>query len=157
MSSNYKGFRSDYETDQTLFKALDYFDKNFGKSDITYIVKTALNVFNELFLESNNGDFNSRLNSLKKIKDSDTEEITDLLKILNRQQEVSTYIQLAMFNLEHDSDYLEKNSAVISKLTNTKEYAESAQGKLLSEIISVISKDISKNNTLKNTANTKNK
>lgn len=144
------------ENREVFNRLLNYFSNQYDTETLNYsnISNRIFSIFEELFIkESKTDNLSERLNQLKRIKDKNSSDIKNQLTLLKNQNDLLTYIILAMsqkmdlnFQVEWKPEFLQ------SMYTGT----DPNQNLMMKKALELIQKDRARGQTIKSTNRNKN-
>lgn len=144
------------ENREVFNRLLNYFSNQYDTETLNYsnISNRIFSIFEELFIkESKTDNLSERLNQLKRIKDKNSSDINNQLTLLKNQNDLLTYIILAMsqkmdlnFQVEWKPEFLQ------SMYTGT----DPNQNMMMKKALELIQKDRARGQTIKSTNRNKN-
>lgn len=137
----------DTDTAKKLDEIQTYCKENFGQQTYSGMIQVLAETFYDLFIQSSNSDYQSRLNHLKNRKDTSIQKTIMNTNVLRKQNDLILYVLLTIFNLGFAGKYLQSGAGIESLIGND---PNTPQAKLLDAVMRQIAKDVEKNKTVKN-------
>lgn len=135
------------ENRKKVEEVLEYLDSQDPSSDdnLSVQMNRILMTFHDLFLSAGKtNNYLQRLGQLKKVQSKDSQAILKEINFIKRQQDILTYLSLAIFQVEKKGpDYN------VSELESIQTGTDPSQSKLVKRIMEILKQDIERGKTIK--------